>query len=187
MHLDSHYLSVLPKLMHTGSSEHIQGKLELQGIDIGSRHFDLLDGISYEASLINTGEAVLLSGTADAVLNTNCDRCLETTQLSIVGEIQGYYLFDASTIKEGESLEVYEEVDVKGRIDIAPPVLAAIVIELPAVVLCKPECSGVLTKTPENTLDKKQAIVSETTAQDNAEDIDPESPFALLKDFKFED
>lgn len=180
MNLEPLYVQVLPRLAHTGSAEQMQGTLDLTSIDVGHRHFDLAQGIDYDISLTNTGEAVLLSGQASATLATFCDRCLNPTELKLAGEVQGYFLFDVATAPESEGLEVYEEVDKKGRIDIAPCVLAAIVVELPTVTLCGPQCEGPAAELKE----ASTAIESDLEA---SEDINPESPFAALKDFKFEE
>lgn len=180
MHLDPLNLQVLPRLSHTGSAEHVEGVLELASIEVGVRHFALDQGIAYDIDLTNTGEAILLSGRTTAALSTNCDRCLDPAILNISGEVQGYYLFDASTADDGESLEVYEEVDRDGQIDIAPPLLASIVVELPTVALCKPDCAGI-PEVPVST--------AETSAEDSSEEhpYNPDSPFAALDNFQFED
>lgn len=184
MHLDALYVQVLPRLSHTGSSEHLNGVFNLPSIEVGTRHFDVPEGISYEIDLTNTSEAILLSGTATACLATRCDKCLEPATLALTGEVQGYFLFDASSADDGESLEVYEEVDRDGRIDIAAPLLAAIVVELPTVALCKPQCEGIEGIELESI--EATGLVEEADLS-SQEDTPKESPFAALKDFKFED
>ena len=179
MDLDPLYRQVLPRLTNTGATDQAVGVLDVQSIDIGHRHFDVPEGIAYDVSLVNTGEAILLSGRATAALGTSCDRCLEPTQLSITGEVQGYFLFDPSSIKSGESLEEYEAVDSDGRVDLAPPILAAIVFELPTVTLCNPDCVGVTAPEDTDTVDDVQ--------DEDEFDAEPPSPFAALKDFKFDE
>ena len=176
MHLEPLLIQVLPRLAHTGSFDEVKGTLDLSSIDIGHRHFDVPEGISYDLLLTNTGEAVLLSGKAKAELKTKCDRCLEILNLDITGETQGYYLFDKASVKEGESREEYEEVDRKGRIDIAPVLLAAVVFEIPTVNFCKADCKGIEFEDP----------AQEEQAESKVEEAPP-SPFAALKDFKFEE
>ncbi|MDR1359107.1 MAG: YceD family protein [Coriobacteriales bacterium] len=171
MHLDPLFIQVLPQLRTLGSTQQAQGVLPVSSIDIGHRHFELPEGIAYEASLANTGEGVLLSGTASAELATSCDRCLEPAALQITGEIQGYFLFQKPRGERDQGLEEYEAVDAKGRIDIAPPILAAIVFEIPTVTLCQPDCDGGST----------QASAAEPP--DDAPSSEAPSPFAALKDF----
>jgi len=182
MHLDPLYIQVLPKLTNTGSSERVQGVFPLASIEVGFRRFEVTGDISYDARLTNTSEAILLDGTATARLASTCDRCLEKTELSISGEIQGYYLFEPIEVPEDEKPEVYELVDTAGRIDIAPPVLAAIVYELPLVTLCKPDCEGLA---PEGAQVVRPADNEESELE--ASGMNPESPFAALKDFPFEE
>ena len=176
MNLEPLFIQVLPYLSHTGATEHVQGVLELSDINIGHRHFVALEGIAYDANLINTGEALLLRGTASARLDTTCDRCLEPASLVLTGEIQGYYLFDPKKTKAEDGLEEYEEVDSDGRVDLAPPILAAIVFELPTVVICTPECKGI-----------SVVSTSDTDESETAAAEDPPSPFAALKDYKFDE
>lgn len=183
MHLEPLFVQVLPRLLRTGSEEHVTGVLAIPSIDVGTRHFALTEGIAYDLDLINTGEAVLLSGRASAELNTTCDRCLKPTELNLVGEVQGYYLFDKASVEETEGLEVYEEVDREGRVDLAPPILAAIVVELPTVTVCGPDCSG-----PDKAFIHEQSELEHADSVERDEDgINPESPFAALKDFTFDD
>lgn len=143
MQLDPLYIQVLPQLTQTGSSELAQGTMPLDSINVGFRDFAVHAGIDYDISLLNTSEAILLSGTATARISTNCDRCLEPVELVLKGETEGYYLLDPKEAPEDEKLEDYERVDPEGRIDVAPPILAAIVFELPSVSLCKPDCAGI--------------------------------------------
>ena len=188
MYLDPLYIQVLPRLLNTRSMEEAQGILDLKSIDIGHRHFSLPEGISYDASLTNTGEAVLLMGQATAVLATECDRCLEPATLSITGELQGYFLFDKEKINEDEDLEEFEEVDKKGRVDIAPNILASIVFEIPTVALCGAECEGFEQVMSEEEAAAVEEAASETQGNTSTEgDNNPPHPFAALKDFKFED
>ena len=171
MELKPLYIKVLPKLNETGSCDKVQGVMPLASIDVGFRHFTVSEGIAYDVSLVNTSEAVLVSGKATALLATPCDRCLEDTELSLSGEIQGYYLFDPIDAPGTEQLEVYEMVDTEGRIDLAPPILAAIVYELPPVTHCRSDCEGI----PLEAIEDADPV-----------GIEKENPFAALKDFKFD-
>ncbi|MDR1088810.1 MAG: YceD family protein [Coriobacteriales bacterium] len=170
MQLDPLYIQALPGMRTLGSTQQAQGVLAVSSIDIGHRHFELPEGIAYEANLSNTGEAVLVSGTATAQLATSCDRCLEPAILDITGEIQGYFLLQKPRSERDRGLQEYECVDEKGRIDIAPAVLAAIVFEIPTVALCQPDCDGGST----------QAHVAEPLS--DAPDTNTPSPFSALKD-----
>jgi len=181
MHLDPFYIQVLPQLTKTGSNECVKGVLPVTSIDIGFRHFDAALGIAYDINLSNTSEAILLSGVATANLITNCDRCLENTELYISGEIQGYYLFKPVETPGDEKLEVYELVDARGRIDISPPVLAAIVYELSPVTLCRPDCEGIGNQNSPGIGD----FDSSNRALE-VDEINTGSPFAILKDYPFE-
>jgi len=182
MHLDPLYIQVLPKLTNTGSSERAQGVLPIANIEVGFRRFEVAEYIGYDVRLTNTSEAILLDGKATTRLISTCDRCLERTELSISGDIQGYYLFEPIEAREDGKLEVYEMVDTAGRIDIAPPVLAAIVYELPLVTLCRPDCEGLA---PQDI--RVVCAADDEESELEADTVNPESPFAALKDFPFEE
>ncbi|MCL2806979.1 MAG: DUF177 domain-containing protein [Coriobacteriia bacterium] len=181
MQLDPLNIQVIPRLVNTGSADQTQGVLPLANIAVGHRQFGVLGGISFDANLLNTSEAILLNGTATACLTTCCDRCLENTQLSITGELQGYYLFEPLATQD-EELEVYEMVDAKGYIDIAPSILAAIVHELPPVTLCAQDCKGI-------TILSTDDASHDNSVQEKGEagKVNPLSPFAALKDFKIDE
>lgn len=184
MHLEPLFIKVLPRLSKIGSTDQAQGVLDVRSIAIGHRKFEVPDGIAYEANLLNTGEAVLLSGVASASLETTCDRCLEPANIPLTGEIQGYFLLDKTSAAGGKSSEEHERVDDDGRIDLAPPILAAIVFELPTVNLCEADCAGISAPASASS-----APCTSTTSENNihSEVEKPPSPFAGLKDFKFED
>lgn len=143
MHLEPLPIKVLNNLAHTGDSESYTGTLALTVLDVGSRHFEVPQGIDYTVTLTNTGEAILLSGNAQARLHSSCDRCLEDAQLTLEGTVEGYYLLNNRPAATAEMDGDCEKVDNSGSIDIAPQLVAAIVVELPARVLCSPQCPGI--------------------------------------------
>ena len=134
---------LLPELAELGSSQSLSGKLELSSLRKGSQDFSFDDGgISYQLELSNTGGGILLRGTAAASGQAECARCLEPANYAIVGEVEGYYITSPSLSDEQYSDDEFMVVGSDGLVDLAVPILAAIVFELPLAVFCKEDCAG---------------------------------------------
>ncbi|MDR3135893.1 MAG: DUF177 domain-containing protein [Coriobacteriales bacterium] len=144
MELTSLPVRVLPKLAHTTSSITRSGTYPLKQLVLGCRDLKLPGGIDYQFRLTNTGEAVLLTGRACATVLGSCERCLGSAQQTLEGEIEGYYLFAPPDRKAGRDDHAQGHVSAEGFIDVAPEIVAAIVVELPPVLLCATDCTGVM-------------------------------------------
>ncbi|MDR2197399.1 MAG: YceD family protein [Coriobacteriales bacterium] len=146
-------------------------------MDKGALSFTLAEGIAYDLCLTNTGNGVLLSGTAHACLATECSRCLEEALISVQGEVEGYFILNPKD--EELSLEDDEFVVVgpDGLVDLAPAIVAAIVFELPQLVLCRDDCAGLC---PICGANRNEAPCSCDLVEDLVEEGD--SPFLALRD-----
>ena len=111
-----------------------------------------------------------------------CDRCLDTAEFDIAGEIEEFYLFE-----EPENPEDYEDgyelVDEDRVIDLAEPINDAIVMDTPFVVLCQPDCKGLCPSCGANLNEGPCGCAAEAEMDwvDN-----PENPFAALKNLKLD-
>jgi uncharacterized protein len=147
MQLTAFEYKLLPTLASLASSVTLEGTYPLTSLKKGARNFSLDKGINYHLQLTNTGGAVLLSGTACASLRGECDRCLGSAELTITGEVQGYLVFatsqqDAANARLDDAEAEFTVVDKDGSVNLAPFIYAAIVYELPQMVLCDPACAG---------------------------------------------
>jgi uncharacterized protein len=184
MELTPFEIKLLPNLTNTGASELRQDVYQLDSLDVGARHFELKGGIDYDVNFTNTGEAILLTGYAQAELESACDRCLESVVTVINGQVEGYYLLEEPVgDPEDDSEGEFEFISKDGLIDLAPALLAAIVFELPAVVLCDPDCKGICPECGANlNIGRCDCTKHESTTPPDQDDINPNSPFAQLKD-----
>jgi len=166
---------LLPKLAETGSFCVLEGKYELESFIKGARTFTLADGMRFKLSFTNTGDIVLIRGNIDAEVHTECDRCLEPSKLQIIGEVEGYAVFDEASA--GNDLENDEYLVAKGPdgcVDLAPFLYAALIFALPLVVLCDEGCAGIC---PLCGVNRNEEICS-----CSLDTIDEDHPFAALKD-----
>jgi uncharacterized protein len=86
-------------------------------------------------------EGVLVSGTARAVAVGECSRCLEPVSSEVEVNLMELFAYpDSTTEATTDEDEVSRIVD--DLIDLEPVVRDAIVLALPQVPLCSPDCRG---------------------------------------------
>ena len=162
-----------PDLEETGSYQKIEGSLAMERLYRGHQLFKIDDGITYTVELTNTGGSVLLHGLAHASGLTECARCLEDAAFDVQGAVEGFYILNPSEEEKEQSDDEFTAVSKDGIIDLKAPIVAAIIYELPQVILCKKDCAG---------------LCQVCGANRNREPCDcdkkpnPDSPFAVLKD-----
>jgi uncharacterized protein len=143
MDIEALAVKVRRKLAETGATLSLNDNYPLDRLTLGLREFNLQQGIDYAVTLTNTGEAVLLTGSASATLQGSCERCLEDAALDIDGEVEGYYLFAPAPKEQLKDDYSQGHMDAEGCVDIAPEIVAAIVVEIPPVLLCSEDCGGI--------------------------------------------
>ena len=163
---------LLPELAETGDFAALQGRLELAEFIKGAMLFRVQNGIQYNLHLSNTGSGVLLSGTAEADVLTDCTRCLEEARLKLTAEVESYYILDPRDAEIADQDDSAELLDETGIVDLAAPIIAALIYELPFVVLCREDCAGLCPKCYIN-LNHEECTC--------AEEIDLEHPLAGLR------
>ena len=180
---------LLPELAELASQLELQGNYTLSSLQKGSRDFTLSNDIQYHLQLTNTGGAVLLSGTAKAEVSAECDRCLTATTFAVQGEVQGYLVFANSPAAANSTSDLqdfttgkteFSLVDKDGSVDLAPFIYAAIIYELPQMVLCDANCLGLCSGCGAN-LNHSSCDCANSTGQDVGQSEWGDHPFAALK------
>lgn len=174
-------ISVLEGLGAPGDTISRQGHIDLPSFNVSGHTFALADGLAYDVALTNTGEGILATGIVRGEATTTCDRCLEEASLDIAGEVSCYYLHEEPEPTD-EDDEEYGLISPEGTIDIAEVVQGAVAMDLPYVVLCKPDCRGLCPTCGANLNEGDCGCASQAQAE-----IDPLNPFAALAALKFED
>ncbi len=171
----------IPKEMFTPAEfMHIEEDVEGSVIKCGPDLYDFKEPLHWEADITNTGDALLVTGTVEGVATGSCSRCLEPVDFPVTGEIEGYFLIAPGT-EAPEDLEddEFEYLPEDKTIDMAPLIQAALLLEMPPILLCREDCKGICPKCGAD-LNKTQC-----SCKDDA-DESSDNPFAALKNFKFE-
>jgi uncharacterized protein len=84
-----------------------------------------------------TQRGLLVEAKCSAVIATNCVRCLEATLTPVSSEFTELYAFDERTETESELI-----VPESGIIDLEPLVHDYLLLDIPKLPLCKPDCAG---------------------------------------------
>ena len=162
-----------PALEETGSVRELNGVLPLEHFYKGYQLFKLEEGVSYDIELSNTGGGVLLRGLAHAIGTTECARCLEEAAFDVESAVEGFFILDPTEQEIEQSDDEMTAVPPDGVVDLMPPILAAIIYELPLVILCNQECAGLCQNCGANLNFENCECALKP---------DPGHPFAILKD-----
>ena len=133
---------LLPEFEETGSYRKLEGTLPLTCLRRGHQFFELKDGVSYRIELTNTGGGVLLRGFARSAGIAECARCLEEAAFDVEGGVEGYYILNPTEQEIEQSDDEFTAMPSDGVVDLATPIIAAIIYELPQVLLCREDCAG---------------------------------------------
>lgn len=173
------------RLEGAGSVLPLSGHIDEPGYELGGREFKLPGGIDYDLVLTNAGEGILASGMVRAHVLGTCDRCLEDAEFDIASELDEYFLFEAPAeeeLSDDEDEVDFSLVDEDHTIDVSEPIMAAILMETPFVVLCREDCKGLCPTCGANLNEGDCGCTAKREAEKLAE-----SPFAALADLNLED
>ncbi|WP_085830525.1 YceD family protein [Collinsella vaginalis] len=172
------------RLENPGESISRTGTLEARSYTVGDKELGVPAGISYDVVLTNAGDGILVTGLVRAHAEGTCDRCLDLARVEIAGEIEEYYLFQApEDTEEAEDID-YELLPEDRVIDLAAPIMDAVVMDTPFVVLCRPDCQGLCPTCGAN-LNRETCDCAEKAERARVES--DENPFAALKNLKLDD
>jgi uncharacterized protein len=97
--------------------------------------------VEFDVLLESVVEGVLVTGTAAADFDGECARCLDPLSQRVTVEFTELFAYpDSATDTTTDEDEVFRLVD--DLVDLEPVVRDAIVLALPAVPLCTPDCRG---------------------------------------------
>lgn len=168
-------------LLETAETRHFEGTLEMAELAAGPDAYTFAAPISWSVEATNTGDAILVQGTARAEAVTQCARCLEEVSYDMEGDIEGYFVIGAEEEAEApEDLEgdEFDFLPENRKIDLVPLVVAALLLEVPLVPLCADDCKGLCSQCGANLNEGDCGCAKQQP------DVE-KSPFAALKDFDF--
>lgn len=178
------FIEVPSKLFLPAEAQQFSGSFTYETLEAGPDTYTFQGPLSWVVTVQNTGDALLVSGSAQAQAQTQCARCLEDFALDLQGEIEGYYLLSEESVAPSDmDDDEFEVLPEDHKIDMVPLVLAALLIELPLVPLCSQDCKGLCAQCGANLNEGPCACSEENEADDIPRMSDGRvSPFAVLKD-----
>jgi uncharacterized protein len=96
--------------------------------------------VELDLRLESVMEGVLVTGTAKAALEGECERCLEPIHDEIEAWFQELYVYAEHQTSHDEDDEVSRLQD--DLVDLEPQLRDAVVLELPFQPTCRPDCPG---------------------------------------------
>ena len=153
----------------------LDGSFHVCSIESKSDSYSLKKPILYNVTLTNTGDAFLITGTAEATAQTSCSRCLEDVNIDLKANIDAYYLIDPPETEEENEINEFEILPDDHKIPLGDIIKATLIVDAPSKPLCKEDCKGLCPKCGKN-LNNESCSCSEEPDESN--------PFSVLKDFK---
>ncbi len=184
MATDATAIIAIPEaLLETAATRHFEGTLDLAELAAGPDTYTFAAPVTWSVEATNTGDAILIQGTAAGDATTQCARCLEDVTSGLEGDIEGYFLIggeeEAETPEDMEGDE-FDFLPDNRKIDLVPLIVAALLLEVPLVPLCDDDCKGLCPQCGAN--------LNEGPCGCSRDEADVEaSPFAALKNFDFGD
>ena len=171
------------ELFAPAESSQFEGTYAVPVVKAGPDLYDFAEPLAWQVDVTNTGDALLVTGTVEGEAKTSCARCVDEFSFPVTGEVEGYFLIGAD--REAPEDMDDDEFDVlpdDNVIDLEPLLRAALLLEFPLVPLCDEEFKGLCPTCGANLNDGPCGCAPAEDAGDDA----PPNPFAVLKDFPFE-
>ena len=153
----------------------LDGSFRVNSLQSKSDTYSLAKPISYNVTVTNTGDAFLVTGTAEARAKTSCSRCLEDVDIDLKANIDAYYLIEPPETEEENEINEFEILPDDHTIPLGEIIKATLIVDAPTKPLCKDDCKGLCPKCGKN-LNNESCSCSE--------EPDEANPFAVLKDLK---
>ncbi len=139
--MQPYLVSVAEILQEHGASLHLEGDVDLGSFKVGQDPYEGIGPAHFALDLTNTGSGVVAMGDISGELKAECSRCLCDFPLLVTGEVEGFYVEDRYADEIPEEAEA-EPVTAEAKIDIAPALMGAIVVEIPFAPLHDEACEG---------------------------------------------
>jgi DUF177 domain-containing protein len=127
-------IPVADLLKRSGASRAERVRAPLPGLGSASAEVPLSEPVEVDITLERVSEGIVVRGTVHARWHAVCSRCLT----AVAGEVATHVdeLFERHPLA-GETYLLDEDV-----VDLEPMVRDALVLDLPTMPLCRPDCAG---------------------------------------------
>lgn len=130
------------ELFALAESSHFEGQASIPLIEAGPDDLRFDAPIVYKMDITNTGEALLVEGSASGAATIACARCLDDVRYDLEGQIDGYFLLEAPDFEDEEDDFEFDVLPSDHVLDIEPLICAALIMDAPLVPLCRDDCAG---------------------------------------------
>lgn len=179
-------IPISQELFVPAESSSFEGTYNIPVLKAGPDLYDFAEPLSWQVDITNTGGALLVTGTVEGVGRTACARCLEPFDISIVGDVEGYFLIhDEDHPEDDAESDEFSVLGPESTIDLVPLLQAAILVDVPLVPLCRDDCKGLCPDCGIN-LNEATCGCAEVRAQVDAADKAAVNPFAVLSALSFD-
>ena len=183
-------IKIPAELFAQAESSSFEGEFEPKTLAVGPDDYSFSAPLPWQVEVTNTGAALLVSGSVRGQGVCACSRCLEDVTHSFEGTVEGYFLIASAqgdVQSESEDFDDYDEDDFEVLpedhiLDLAPLLEAALIVDAPAMPLCREDCAGLCPQCGAN-LNEGPCSCGPDPA---LADFERESnPFSALADFEF--
>ena len=173
-------LALPDSLFETSAVADFTGEISLPEIRMGADSYRFEEPLRYHLFFATTGGALLATGEVSAQAKTACARCLDEVELDLEAPIEAYFVLPGKDepLSEDEEVE-YDQLIDKNKVDLTALFQGALALALPLVVLCSEDCAGLCPQCGTN-------LNHETCNCAAQQEIDPQNPFAVLKNYRFD-
>ncbi len=179
-------IDVPAELFAPAESLSFEGTYEIGEFEFGPDTYVAAQPLRWSALVTNVGGALLVSGSIEGVVATECSRCLGEVEYDIAGELEGYLIIPGeSDAPEDMDEDEFDYLPETNQLDFEPILKAAVLVDLPYVPLCSDDCKGLCPKCGSNLNDGPCGCSPEADDVVRTDSGKP-SQFAALKNFKFE-
>lgn len=176
-------IKIPAELFAIAESSHFDGETAWPVLSTGYDDVSFEGPVAWEVDVTNTDGALLVEGSARARAHTQCARCLEDVAFDVDGQIEGWFLISPDAVGPDDVGE--DELQVLPAdhiIDLDPLIGAALLMEVPNLPLCSPDCAGLcphcgasLNEGPCDCVEEAAEMVG----------MNPDNPFSVLANFDF--
>lgn len=137
-----HYMvDLAPILDFIGADMMVADSVAMPPLCVANETFTFTRPVTFEVKLTNTSAGVVASGRVHAEVSTDCSRCLKTFEMPLDGDVEAFYVgrTHVNEMPEEQQVEPIQE----GRIDLAPSIMTALVVEAPFAPVHAEDCKGI--------------------------------------------